>query len=79
MISKFTTIFIFVNKQKTKLTDVKKNPNALNYPQDTFVIQNILQDLKSQRRQEKLEILSMQNSVLTLEKTEKSIMGKAVL
>lgn len=65
MISKFTTIFIFFNKyRRLSLTDMKKTPNILNYTR-YIVIQNILQDLKSQRRQEKLEILSTRNSVLT--------------
>lgn len=75
MISKFTTIFIFVNKyRRLSLTDMKKNPNTLNYTR-YIVIQNILQDLKSQRRQEKLEILSARNSVLTPRK-DREIYGR---
>lgn len=75
MISKFTTIFIFFNKyRRLSLTDMKKTPNILNYTR-YIVIQNILHVLKSQRRQEKLEILSARNSVLTPRK-DREIYGR---
>lgn len=53
---------------------MKKTPNILNYTRYT-VIKNILQDLKSQRRQEKLEILPTRNSVLTPRK-DREIYGR---
>ena len=75
MISKVTTIFIFFNKyRRPSLTDMKKTPNILNYTRYT-VIKNILQDLKNQRRQEKLEILPTRNSVLTPRK-DREIYGR---
>ena len=75
MISKVTTIFIFFNKyRRPSLTDMKKTPNILNYTRYT-IIKNILQDFKSQRRQEKLEILPTRNSVLTPRK-DREIYGR---
>lgn len=53
---------------------MKKTPNILNYTRYT-VIKNILQDLKNQRRQEKLEILPTRNSVLTPRK-DREIYGR---
>ena len=69
MIIKVTTIFIFNNKyRRLSLTDMKKSPNILNYTRYTVTKRIFQARLKSQKRQEKLEILSTKNFILTSRK-----------